>query len=129
MRQQVERRKRRSSDPIIALHHQLAAVRADASFDAMVLADDAGCVMAGAGAWPACEELAAYAPFFVGGTLCCNEQVASEATEMVADVHYQPASVDGLGVVLCAKGQRGKEVAHQMSRALSGCERILSFGP
>ena len=60
--QREERRTRRSLDPITALHYQLASLRRRAALDALVLVDDAGCLVAGAGAWPACEELAAYAP-------------------------------------------------------------------
>ena len=127
MPQMIERRKRRSTDPIIALHHQLAAVRTEASLDALVLADHAGCVVAGVGAWPACEELAAYAPFFISGTACCNAHVASEAVKAAQTAHYRASRIDGVGVVLCAKGERGKDVSRQMSRALSGCRRILSY--
>jgi len=129
MPQTIERRKQRSTDLIIALHHQLAAVRTDADLDAVVLVDDAGCVVAGAGAWPICEELAAFAPFLVAGPSACSEQVASEAARIAPHTHVRPMSVDGMGVVLCAKGERGKDVASQMSRAASGCHRILSVGP
>ncbi|HVY47147.1 MAG TPA: hypothetical protein VHB21_14770, partial [Minicystis sp.] len=58
----VERRRRRSHDPVTALHYQLAFTRSEAGLDAVVLVDESGCLVAGAGAWPACEELAAYAP-------------------------------------------------------------------
>src|SRR5262245_44971287 len=57
-----ERRRRRSDDPITALHYQLSSVRAEAQLAALVLIDEGGCLIAGAGAWPLCEELAAYAP-------------------------------------------------------------------
>ncbi len=56
-----DRRRRRSEDPITALHYQLSFARAEAELEALVLVDDSGCLVAGAGAWPLCEELAAYA--------------------------------------------------------------------
>ena len=57
-----DRRQRRSVDPLIALHYHLAQARTQSSLDAIVVADASGVVVAGAGSWAACEELAAYAP-------------------------------------------------------------------
>ena len=82
MPQKTERRKQRSTDPIIALHYQLQAVRAEASLDALVLVDDAGCLVAGAGAWPVCEELAAFAPFLADASTTRSRQVASQTAQM-----------------------------------------------
>ena len=58
----VERRTRRSEDPLVALHYKLSATRRDRGLEAIVVADADGLVIAGAGAWPLCEEVAAYAP-------------------------------------------------------------------
>lgn len=129
MPQKIERRKQRSTDPIIALHYQLQAVRAAASLDAVVLVDDTGCLVAGAGAWPICEELAAFAPFLADGTAVRSQHVASQAAKLGRQTHVKPMSVDGMDIVLCAKGGNGKDVSSQMSRAASGCHRILSIGP
>lgn len=129
MPQKIERRKQRSTDPIIALHYQLQTVRAEASLDALVLVDDAGCLVAGAGAWPVCEELAAFAPFLADGTSVRNRDVASQAAELARHTHVQPMCVDGLDVVLCAKGGSGSNLASQVSRAADGCRRILTTGP
>src|SRR5208282_2231924 len=57
-----DRRRKRSQDPLIALHYQLAHARQDGELEAIVLADTSGIVVAGAGSWATCEELAAYAP-------------------------------------------------------------------
>ena len=59
-----ERRKQRSADPLVALHYQLAQSRSRSAVEAIVLADTSGVVVAGAGSWVICEELAAYAPLF-----------------------------------------------------------------
>ena len=53
-----ERRARRSDDTMTALHYQLAFARHEGGFEALVLADSSGCLVAGAGAWPTCEMLA-----------------------------------------------------------------------
>ena len=46
----LDRRKHRSDDPLVALHHQLSHVRTEADLDAVVIADGAGLVVAGANA-------------------------------------------------------------------------------
>lgn len=63
----VERRTRRSDDPLVALHYKLAKTRRDRGLEAIVVADADGLVIAGAGAWPLCEEVAAYAPMLGNG--------------------------------------------------------------
>ena len=62
-----DRRRRRSSDPLVALHYQLSSARTRGDLDAIVVADPSGVVVAGAGSWPLCEELAAYAPLLAEG--------------------------------------------------------------
>src|SRR5258706_11528759 len=57
-----DRRRKRSTDPLVALHYQLAHARHDGQLEAIVVADTSGVVVAGAGSWAVCEELAAYAP-------------------------------------------------------------------
>ncbi|MEO7327770.1 MAG: hypothetical protein ABI193_04285, partial [Minicystis sp.] len=47
----MDRRRRRSEDPITALHYQLSFSRHEAALEALVLVDDSGCLVAGAGAW------------------------------------------------------------------------------
>lgn len=129
MEQRFERRKQRSTDPIVALHYQLAAVRDAASLDAVVLVDESGCLVAGAGAWPLCEELAAFAPLLADQSAIQSPDVASQAARLAALAHVRPMSVDGLEVVLCARGGNANEVIAEMSRAASGCARILTAGP
>ncbi len=68
----VERRTRRSEDPLVALHYKLSATRRDCGLEAIVVADADGLVIAGAGAWPLCEEVAAYAPL-LGENAASNE--------------------------------------------------------
>ncbi len=129
MPQKIEKRKQRSTDPIIALHYQLQTVRAEARLDALVLVDDAGCLVAGAGSWPVCEELAAFAPFLADATMARSPHLASETAKLARQTHVQPMSVDGIDVLLCAKGGKGRDVPVQVRRAAHGCQRILTAGP
>jgi hypothetical protein len=120
-----DRRRKRSDDPLVALHYQLTQVRHEGRLDAIVLADDAGVVVAGAGAWPACEELAAYAPLLAEGVW--NEPALSadsRVAELRMDVDVQPVDIEGQSVLLCARGGRMRAMA--MEKAAQGVARILS---
>jgi hypothetical protein len=122
-----ERRQKRSQDPLIALHYQLAYARHDGDLDALVLADPSGVVVAGAGAWAVCEELAAYAPLFA--------QDASESggasdrmSELRGEVEVRSMRVDGIEVFLCARGggsQGERSRGTSIKRAEAGVSRIL----
>ena len=146
-----ERRTRRSNDIMTALHYQLAFARHQGGFDALVLADSAGCVVAGAGAWATCELLAAYAPLlahdddaakshpsgcstpsgvpplrvFRSGSQRLETAPARYASDApMTDVEVQKFAVDGGDVLLCSRGG-GDARAPSLSRARSGCLRIL----
>lgn len=120
----AERRRRRSDDPVTALHYQLSTTRAEANLDAVVLVDPTGCLVAGAGAWPACEELAAYAPLLANPEAIQSAAVGSRIAALTAEVEVQSLTVDGGEVLLCGRGgtaERGASIA----RAAEGCLRIL----
>jgi len=57
-----DRRLRRSTDRYVALRYQLEHTREKAGLEALVLADDAGLVVAGSGDASVCAELGAIAP-------------------------------------------------------------------
>lgn len=115
-----ERRLRRSSDPLVALHYQLAETRKRGGFEAVVLTDATGMVVAGSGAWPICEELAAFAPF--AGNAMDRESLPGIAREMV--VH--PVPMGGQDVLLCARGEHGVEAESALTAASQGIHRILA---
>ena len=94
-----DRRRTRSADPLVALHYQLAQARQEGQLDAIVVADDSGVVVAGAGAWAVCEELAAYAPLLAQGVwhepgLAATSRVA----ELCTEVDVQSVEVEGPAV-------------------------------
>jgi hypothetical protein len=119
-----DRRRKRSQDPLVALHYQLAHARREGSLDAIVVADGSGFVVAGAGAWAVCEELAAYAPLLAQGVW--HEPGASpdsRVAELCAEVDVQSLNVEGQTVLLCARG--GGKRGAAMQRAAQGVARIL----
>jgi hypothetical protein len=102
-----DRRKRRSSDPLVALHYQLSSTRTRGDLDAIVVADPSGVVVAGAGSWPVCEELAAYAPLLAdGGWASMSDQVTSRVEALRREVDVRLVSVGGQDVLLCARQKR-----------------------
>jgi hypothetical protein len=120
-----DRRRKRSADPLIALHYQLAQARHEGSLEAIVIADDAGVVVAGAGAWAVCEELAAYAPLLAQGVWTePGLSGESRVAELRTEVDVQPVQVDGQRVLLCARGGWMRTVA--MDKAAEGVARILA---
>jgi hypothetical protein len=119
-----ERRRHRSDDLITALHYQLSTTRAEARLDAVVLVDDSGCLVAGAGAWPACEELAAYAPLLANPGAVQSAAVGTRIAALSEDVEVQRLTVDGVEVLLCGRGG-GRSRGASIARAATGCARIL----
>ena len=100
-----DRRRKRSQDPLVALHYQLAQARHEGRLEAIVIADDAGVVVAGAGAWAVCEELAAYAPLLAQGVWTePGMATQSRVAELRTEVDVQPVELDGQRVLLCARG-------------------------
>lgn len=128
----TERRTRRSTDPLVALHYQLSSTRARGELDAIVVADSAGVVVAGAGSWPVCEELAAYAPLLAEGPWATmSDQVSSRVDLLRGEVEVRTLDVGGQEVLLCARRPRkaddvGAEAfARDLDLAALGVSRIL----
>jgi len=128
-----DRRRKRSDDPLVALHYQLAQARQDARLEAIVVADDAGVVVAGCGAWPVCEELAAYAPFVSQLAREPRPAAASgrdrdgdsrlAALALRAEIAVRPVDVEGQTVLVCARGTEPASAV--IERAAAGVARIL----
>lgn len=119
-----DRRRRRSEDPITALHYQLSFARTEAQLEALVLVDDSGCLVAGAGAWPLCEELAAYAPLLAHPSAIQNEKVGSSLAAMARETEIRTMMIDGCEALICGRGGSVGRAA-SIARAAAGCRRIL----
>lgn len=119
-----ERRLRRSEDAVTALHYQLAHARKEGSFDALVLVDGGGALVAGAGSWPVCEELAAFTPLLARRCPRSNE-VGLAVEALRGKVLFRVMDVDGAEVFLAARTDRESPSATELLRAARGCLRIL----
>ena len=113
MDQNAERRQRRSLDPLVALHYQLSSTRREGSLDTVVVADGTGVVVAVAGWWAACEELAAFAPLIASGA------------HRVDDVSVRTVDVGGDRVLLCVRAAAKDARETAMKQAAVGVSRIL----
>lgn len=120
-----ERRSRRSADAITALHYQLAHARREAGFEALVLVDGGGALVAGAGAWPVCEELAAFTPLLARRCPRTNE-VGLAVEALRGRVLFRAMEVEGAEVFLAARTDQPTPSATELLRAATGCLRILS---
>ena len=120
-----ERRQRRSEDTVTALHYQLAAARSEATMSAVVLVDDQGLLIAGAGTWPACEELAAYAPLFADPRGISSADVGARVRELSPQIAIQTMDLEGSTILVCGQGASPSQGA-VVARAAAGCRRILA---
>jgi hypothetical protein len=119
----LDRRKLRTDDSLIALARLLDAARRTGGLEALVLADDAGLAIAGAGLATECEQLAAMAPFLVGSEPA-NDTLPSRLDVMTRSTAVRRLRIDGIDVFLCAEGA-GETTERSLSDAADGCERIL----
>jgi hypothetical protein len=119
----MERRKRRSTSPHIALTLQLAAC-CDDGLAAMVLADGDGLPLASSGDDYACQEVA-------GRMVIVARRIREFAGTLMGsgqhwDVQMQKLEVDGTELVLCAVGGSAETRGRSLSRAGGGVQRILA---
>lgn len=129
-----DRRRRRSSDPLVALHYQLSSARARIDLEAIVVADASGVVVGGAGAWPVCEELAAYAPLLADEAWArASDPVSSHLEALRREVDVRTVSIGEQEVLLCARQKRRPDAAEAiaanetaLAEAASGVRRILA---
>ena len=115
-----ERRHRRSPDPLVALHYQLSQARRDAALDTLVVADGSGVVVAGAGSWASCEELAAFAPLMFEGAMSSDARVTIRSVNVGIGRVLLAAKI---GEGESAEAKSARELA--MKRAEQGITRIL----
>lgn len=118
-----ERRGSRRDHTLDALGDLLDSVRRDSDFRALCLADPSGVLVAGAGAFSECEELAAVAPLVARHA--ANDTVPTRLDVVERRMEVRRLTIDGIEVLLC--GQGGEPNA--LRRAAAGCARILGSKP
>lgn len=117
----VERRKRRSEQPPIALRYQLEHTKEQGKLEALVLADEAGLVVSRAGDPAVCAELAAIAPWLQRSPL----PMPMPPLLRGADVHVRSLTVHGTALHLASVGGSVARDA-LIATSLRGVERILT---
>jgi hypothetical protein len=118
----------------VALHYQLTSTKTRSDLDAIVVADLSGVVVAGAGSWPVCEELAAYAPLLLDGTCAPLGDPASPRMESLRhEIDVRAVSIGGQEVLLCSRQKRRAEAVEaieasnrELDAAARGVSRILT---
>ncbi len=120
----VERRRKRSDDVVMALHYQLATARAEAGLEALVLVDDRGSLLAAAGAWAPCEELAAFAPLLARPEDAQRGAVVGRLSTLARET--TSIAIDSLGVPLLLSARGGGAGHDAMLRVAAACVRILA---
>ncbi len=137
MGERPERRAARRANTLSALDELLDAVRRNSDFRALAVADSAGVLVAGSGAFAECEELAAWAPLATrqaakddpsksqkGDDPSKSQKGDTVPTrlEVVArKMLVRRLTIDGIEVLLCGHGGQ----SDALRRAAVGCARIL----
>jgi hypothetical protein len=116
----AERRSTSRDDTLSALDALLDGIRRDGAFEAVALADAAGVLVAGAGAFRTCEEIAALSPL-VARAGAANDTVPTRLDVLARKMEVRRLRIDGIEVLV--SGQGGDPTA--LGRAASGCARIL----
>jgi hypothetical protein len=120
MGERPERRAARRANTLSALDELLDAVRRNSDFRALAVADSAGVLVAGSGAFAECEELAAWAP--LAARQAANDDTVPTRLEVVArKMLVRRLTIDGIEVLLCGHGGQ----SDALRRAAVGCARIL----
>jgi len=109
----LDRRQARSENTQLSLTRLLEAARRSAALEALVLGDELGLLVAGAGAAEVCDELAAVAPLFGSGHACPPTAFGTGVRRL---------AIDGCELFISGRGP-GLESA--LGGVESGCQRIL----
>jgi hypothetical protein len=121
---QIERRRRRSASPHIALTLHLDACCDGGDVAAMVLADGDGLRLASSGDDYACEEVA-------GRMVVVARRIRDFAGTLIGpgqrwDVQMTKFQVDGDELVLCAVGGTAEARQRHLNRSVGAVQRILA---
>jgi hypothetical protein len=121
-----ERRTSRSPDALVALSRLFEAFRRREGLSAVVLADESGLPIAGAGPFLRCEDLAARCAV-LDAARPANDTIPCRLDVVTRTARIRRLSVDGIEVLLCAEGDGGTTTP-ALDAAAAGCQRILAEG-
>jgi hypothetical protein len=121
----AERRLTRTTDPLVALSRLFESARRAGSLEAVVLADEMGLAIAGAGAASLCDELAAHAAVLTAAAPA-NDTVPCRLDVVARAARIRRLRIDGIEVLLCAERRAGARPGGL--RALGGCGSRKSRG-
>ena len=126
-----ERRAARTTDTLVALARLFEAARRAGSFEALVLADQHGLPIAGAGAAGVCDRLAAESA--VLSARPANDTVPCRMDVVTRTAKIRRLRIDGIEVLLCGEGEGGTRAdpereSEALGKAAEGCRRILAEG-
>lgn len=123
----VERRRRRSGYPGLALHYWLAEIARQNDLFALVLADSSGLLVGSSLRGPEADELAAIAPLIARDDhpASYSSDAGTRKRRPSVPVTVQCVAVEGDSMYLCAVGEA--EQSHEgLSEASTGVHRILA---
>jgi|GEM_PF-1702135 hypothetical protein len=123
----VERRRRRSGYPSLALHYWLAEIARQNDLFALVLADSAGLLIGASLRGPEADELAAIAPLIAREDHPASYEgdAGSRRRRPTVPVTVECVAVEGDSMYLCAVGE-AEQSQEGLSEASDGVHRILA---
>jgi hypothetical protein len=110
------------SDPIDELLAALERARSLGDLEALSLGDSQGLLVAGAGAFWLCEELAAHAPYLTEPTQPAND-VIPNSLEALERTRVVRIDIDGVELLICG---RGTSPEHGLLAAARSARRLLA---
>jgi len=111
-----------AQDPLATLSHLLDQAREQAGISALAVADDVGLLIAGAGSWASCEELAARAPLLPESTVAANDTMPTRLDVLARRSEVRRITIDGMRVFVCGEGEHAAEA---VADATASVRRIL----
>ncbi len=114
----LDRRQARTENTQLALTRLLEAARRSSALEALVLGDELGLLVAGAGAAELCDELAAVAPLFGSG----NAHSPAISAHGGRGTEVRRLAIDGCEMFLSGRGPGLESALGGVER---GCHRIL----
>ena len=112
-----------SQNTLVALTRLLESARRSAELEAVVVGDDAGLLVAGAGAAELCDELAAIAPL---GALADNDTEVARWDVLRRRTEVCRLAIDDVHMFISGCGG---DLGLGLSRVADGCARILAQRP